>query len=236
MGVLTDRYGGRLIFAGAARVLRASGGALRLRRLRTAALIGVGFLLGVAGSSFAVGVPFVAGLVHEGAAGLRARRLRDGEHRDGDRVLRRAGDRRPLGPAGARLGDRRRAPRRRVALLLVRRATRRATAAADALPRGPPVGLAALPARLLLLHHLRRVRRDGVPAARRCCRTGSTTRRARRAHARPASSSPRRSRGPSAAGSRTASARTRCSCSSSPASRSTPPCSRRSRRRRGSSR
>ena len=37
--------------------------------------------------------------------------------------------------------------------------------AADALPRGAPLGLAAVPARVLLLHHLRRLRRDGVPAA-----------------------------------------------------------------------
>ncbi len=89
MGVLTDRYGGRLIFS----VLLAVS-ALPAVLFGYAdsywALIGVGFLLGIAGASFAVGVPFVVGLVLARAAGLRARRLRDREHRHRDRVLRRA--------------------------------------------------------------------------------------------------------------------------------------------------
>ena len=60
MGVLTDRYGGRYVFPAL----------LAVSALPTVlfgyahsywALIGVGFLLGVAGSSFAVGIPFVAG-------------------------------------------------------------------------------------------------------------------------------------------------------------------------------
>ncbi|HEU5010169.1 MAG TPA: MFS transporter [Gaiellaceae bacterium] len=60
MGVLTDRYGGRRIFA-ALLALSALPAVLFGYADSYAALIGVGFLLGVAGSSFAVGVPFVAG-------------------------------------------------------------------------------------------------------------------------------------------------------------------------------
>ena len=60
MGVLTDRYGGRLIFS----ILLAVA-ALPAILFGYAdsywALIGVGFLLGIAGASFAVGVPFVSG-------------------------------------------------------------------------------------------------------------------------------------------------------------------------------
>jgi NNP family nitrate/nitrite transporter-like MFS transporter len=59
VGMLTDRYGGRLLFSG-----RLAFSALPAVLFGYAdgywALIGVGFLLGVAGSSFAVGVPFVA--------------------------------------------------------------------------------------------------------------------------------------------------------------------------------
>jgi MFS transporter, NNP family, nitrate/nitrite transporter len=59
MGMLTDRYGGRLIFSA---LLAFS--ALPVVMFGYAhsywALIGTGFLLGVAGSSFAVGVPFVS--------------------------------------------------------------------------------------------------------------------------------------------------------------------------------
>ncbi|HWB57452.1 MAG TPA: MFS transporter [Gaiellaceae bacterium] len=60
MGVLTDRYGGRLVFPG---LLAFSAVPAVLFGYADAywALICVGFLLGVAGSSFAVGVPFVAG-------------------------------------------------------------------------------------------------------------------------------------------------------------------------------
>ena len=60
MGVLTDRYGGRYVFPG---LLAFSALPVVLFGYAHgyAALIGVGFLLGVAGSSFAVGVPFVAG-------------------------------------------------------------------------------------------------------------------------------------------------------------------------------
>jgi MFS transporter, NNP family, nitrate/nitrite transporter len=60
MGVLTDRYGGRKIFAGLL-AFSALPAVLFGYADSYAALIGVGFLLGVAGSSFAVGVPFVAG-------------------------------------------------------------------------------------------------------------------------------------------------------------------------------
>jgi len=59
MGTLTDRYGGRAVFS-----LLLAFSALPAVLFGYAdaywALIGVGFLLGVAGSSFAVGVPFVA--------------------------------------------------------------------------------------------------------------------------------------------------------------------------------
>ena len=60
MGLLTDRYGGRLLFS----VLLAASAlpAVLFGYAHSyAALIGVGFLLGIAGSSFAVGVPFVSG-------------------------------------------------------------------------------------------------------------------------------------------------------------------------------
>ena len=108
--------------------------------------------------------PVRLGLVLARAAGLRARRLRDRKHRHRDRVLRRARNRRPLEPARARLGDWDRAARGCLAVLLVR-PQRAPNGAADPLPRGAPLGLAALPARGLLLHHLRRLRGDGVSAA-----------------------------------------------------------------------
>jgi NNP family nitrate/nitrite transporter-like MFS transporter len=59
LGVLTDRIGGRLVFAA---MLAYSAGAALLVGLASsyAALLGAGFLLGAAGASFAVGVPFVA--------------------------------------------------------------------------------------------------------------------------------------------------------------------------------
>ncbi|HSC49007.1 MAG TPA: MFS transporter, partial [Gaiellaceae bacterium] len=60
MGVLTDRYGGRRVFTGLL-AFSALPAILFGYADGYAALIGVGFLLGVAGASFAVGVPFVAG-------------------------------------------------------------------------------------------------------------------------------------------------------------------------------
>ena len=60
MGALTDRYGGRRMFA-ALLAFAALPAALFGYAQSYWALVGVGFLLGVAGSSFAVGVPFVAG-------------------------------------------------------------------------------------------------------------------------------------------------------------------------------
>ncbi len=60
MGVLTDRYGGRLIFS-ILLAVAALPAVLFGYADSYAALIGVGFLLGVAGASFAVGVPFVSG-------------------------------------------------------------------------------------------------------------------------------------------------------------------------------
>lgn len=69
VGTLTDRYGGRRMFA----VLLAFS-ALPSVLFGYAGgyweLIGVGFLLGVAGSSFAVGVPFVAGWYASGRQGF----------------------------------------------------------------------------------------------------------------------------------------------------------------------
>ena len=60
MGWLTDRHGGRLMFSALLTF-----GALPAVMFGYAhsywALIGTGFLLGVAGSSFAIGIPFVAG-------------------------------------------------------------------------------------------------------------------------------------------------------------------------------
>jgi NNP family nitrate/nitrite transporter-like MFS transporter len=59
LGALTDRVGGRLVFAF---MLAYSAGAAVLVGFASsyAALIGAGFLLGAAGATFAVGVPFVA--------------------------------------------------------------------------------------------------------------------------------------------------------------------------------
>jgi MFS transporter, NNP family, nitrate/nitrite transporter len=60
LGILTDRYGGRIVFS-----LLLAFSALPAVLFGYAdaywALISVGFLLGVAGASFAVGIPFVAG-------------------------------------------------------------------------------------------------------------------------------------------------------------------------------
>jgi respiratory nitrate reductase gamma subunit len=60
LGILTDRYGGRIVFS-----LLLAFSALPAILFGYAhaywALLAVGFLLGVAGASFAVGVPFVAG-------------------------------------------------------------------------------------------------------------------------------------------------------------------------------
>jgi NNP family nitrate/nitrite transporter-like MFS transporter len=59
VGMLTDRYGGRLLFS--ALLVTSALPAVLFGYVHSYwALIGVGFLLGVAGSSFAVGVPFVA--------------------------------------------------------------------------------------------------------------------------------------------------------------------------------
>jgi NNP family nitrate/nitrite transporter-like MFS transporter len=59
LGVITDRLGGRIVFVG---MLFYSAGAAALVGFASGygALLGAGFLLGVAGASFAVGIPFVA--------------------------------------------------------------------------------------------------------------------------------------------------------------------------------
>jgi NNP family nitrate/nitrite transporter-like MFS transporter len=60
VGALTDRYGGRLLFA--AIMLLSAPPALLLGYVDSYwALVVTGFLLGISGSSFAAGVPFVAG-------------------------------------------------------------------------------------------------------------------------------------------------------------------------------
>jgi NNP family nitrate/nitrite transporter-like MFS transporter len=58
LGVLTDRFGGRTIFTGLFLVLLVPVGLVGLTR-SYAALLGVGFLIGLAGAAFAVGVPFL---------------------------------------------------------------------------------------------------------------------------------------------------------------------------------
>ncbi len=59
MGILTDRFGGRVVFAALVAVVAAPVAIVPLAgTYRT--LVGVGFLLGLAGSSFSVGVGFVS--------------------------------------------------------------------------------------------------------------------------------------------------------------------------------
>ena len=69
MGVLTDRHGGRRMFA-ALLAFSALPAVLFGYAQSYWALVGVGFLLGIAGSSFAVGVPFVAGWYREQRQGF----------------------------------------------------------------------------------------------------------------------------------------------------------------------
>ncbi|MBI4493012.1 MAG: NarK/NasA family nitrate transporter [Chloroflexi bacterium] len=59
LGMLTDRYGGRLVFTALMLVVLAPA-ALAGLATSYAALLAVSFFLGLAGASFAVGVPFVA--------------------------------------------------------------------------------------------------------------------------------------------------------------------------------
>jgi MFS transporter, NNP family, nitrate/nitrite transporter len=59
LGLLTDRVGGRLVFT--AMLFYSAGAAVLVGFASSyAALLGAGFLLGAAGASFAVGIPFVA--------------------------------------------------------------------------------------------------------------------------------------------------------------------------------
>jgi NNP family nitrate/nitrite transporter-like MFS transporter len=69
VGLLTDHYGGRRMFS---LLLAVSAVPAILFGYATSylALVAVGFLLGVAGSSFAVGVPFVAGWYRNERQGL----------------------------------------------------------------------------------------------------------------------------------------------------------------------
>lgn len=68
-GYLTDRYGGRRMYS-LLLALTAVPAVLFGYASSYAALVGVGFLLGIAGSSFAIGVPFVAGWYPAGRQGL----------------------------------------------------------------------------------------------------------------------------------------------------------------------
>jgi NNP family nitrate/nitrite transporter-like MFS transporter len=69
IGVLTDRIGGRIVFTA---MLAYSAGASLLIGFADsyAALLGAGLLLGTAGASFAVGVPFVAEWYEKGRQGF----------------------------------------------------------------------------------------------------------------------------------------------------------------------
>ncbi len=69
VGLLTDRFGGRRMFS-LLLTVSAVPAILFGYASSYAALVGVGFLLGVAGSSFAVGVPFVAGWFRSERQGL----------------------------------------------------------------------------------------------------------------------------------------------------------------------
>lgn len=59
LGILTDRYGGRLVFTGLMLVLLAPVALIGLTNSYLT-LLAASFFLGLAGSSFAIGVPFVA--------------------------------------------------------------------------------------------------------------------------------------------------------------------------------
>jgi len=59
MGILTDRYGGRIVFTGLMAYSVIPLVLLALFHNSFAAVVVLGFLLGVTGSSFAIGIPFV---------------------------------------------------------------------------------------------------------------------------------------------------------------------------------
>ena len=162
MGSLTDRYGGRLMFS----VLLAFSAipAVLFGYADTYwALIGTGFLLGVAGSSFAVGVPFVANWYPQERQGFAVGIYGMGNIGTAITFFAAPAIVDNWGRPGARL-DRRRLPRRRRRADGADRARRVDAARRHPLPRGAQLRLAAVPPRLLLLHHLRRLRR-AVPAA-----------------------------------------------------------------------
>ena len=112
-------------------------------------------------------------VVPEGAAGVRARRVRDGERRDRGRGVQRPCDRRLARARGAR--DLRRGARSRRRRLLP---DGRGPAARPRRPlrRGAALRLAAVPARVLLLRHVRRLRCHGGVPAEAAAATGSTSR------------------------------------------------------------
>lgn len=86
LGILADRYGGRLVFTILMLVLLAPVALAGLTRSYVS-LLAVRFLLGVAGASFAGRGPVRLPVVSAGAPGLRARRVRDRHRRVGHSQL-----------------------------------------------------------------------------------------------------------------------------------------------------
>ena len=108
LGWLTDRHGGRRVFSALMAFTPLPLIALALFHDSLGAILVFGFLLGFAGASFAVGVPFVNGWYPPRAPRLRAGHLRHGHGRHRARRPHRPADRRPLGALGAVLGRDRR--------------------------------------------------------------------------------------------------------------------------------
>ncbi len=204
LGVMTDRFGGRVLFGV---MLAYSAGACVLVGFASsyAALLGAGFLLGAAGAAFAVGVPFVAewfpkerqgyalgiygmGNIGTAVAAFSVPAIRDAASQELAGIV--------------------------FAVVIAAYALIWFSLSREApgerpqhpLQRGPAGGLEALAARPLLLRHLRRLRRDGdLPAEAAQGLVRLLADRCRPAGGRDSRSWPPL-RGPSAAGSRTGSA------------------------------
>ena len=195
-------------------------------------LIGVGFLLGIAGASFAVGVPFVAGWYPRTAGSPSA-----------STGWATSARRSPFfgAPASSTTGVGPRSAGSPAAMLL-------GGASVGSRARNAPVAGAAAHygevlragSRLYRLAFFYFITFGGFVAMAlllpKLLKDWFGYSKGEAGAAAAGFSSPRRSPALSAAGSPTASARTPCSCSPSPESQSTRPCSRRSRPRRGSSR
>ena len=108
IGMLTERYGGRLVFSALMAYSVVPLVLLALFHDSFAAVVLFGFLLGFAGASFAVGVPFVNRWYAKRAPGLRARPLWDGHGRHRARRTDGAEDRQALEPGRRRSGSPRR--------------------------------------------------------------------------------------------------------------------------------